>query len=231
MKLSSIKGLALAAAVSALCLPAHAAVTQLSSASQLNSGDVVVTIPGADQSMPASPLTVQQGDNTLTFTAAGGSFFRQNSDGTNFDFAAGTPLLETNSGGSFATATGPLTLSFSRGVTEFGLQAQDFAPDNEIFNFTVDSQSGTQMFTTGTLDNTSGQGMAAFIGAAGTPTDLISSVTVSSVSDQIGASNDFLTGNVTVPVPEPSSTAALCLGAAGLLGLVFARKRAQSPTA
>ena len=226
MKLALSSGIGLALAALALTLPAHATINQLTDPSQLTVGDGTFSFVGAGGTV-ASPVVVSNSGTVLTFTAAGGSFYEQTADGVSSDFAAGTPLLETSSGGSFATPTGPLTISFGPGVSEFGLRAQDFSADNEIFNFNVTgSQSGVTSFTTGSVDNTSNQGMAAFIGASGTPGDLISQVTISSVSDQLGGSNDFLVGNVTAPVPEPSTTAAMGLGILGLGALVFgARKR------
>ena len=232
MKLALSSGIGLALAALALTLPAHATINQLTDPSQLTVGDGTFSFVGAGGTV-ASPVVVSNSGTVLTFTAAGGSFYEQTADGVSSDFAAGTPLLETSSGGSFATPTGPLTISFGPGVSEFGLRAQDFSADNEIFNFNVTgSQSGVTSFTTGSVDNTSNQGMAAFIGASGTPGDLISQVTISSVSDQLGGSNDFLVGNVTAPVPEPSTTAAMGLGILGLGALAFsARKRALKTTA
>ena len=224
--------ISLAVAALAISLPAHATINQLTSPSQLTPGDGTFSFAGAAGAV-ASPVVVSNSGTVLTFTSAGGSFYEQTADGVSSDFAAGTPLLETSSGGSSAMPTGPLTISFGPGVTEFGLRAQDFSADNEIFNFNVTgSQSGVTSFTTGSVDNTSNQGMAAFIGASGTPGDLISQVTISSISDQIGGSNDFLVGNVTAPVPEPSTTAAMSLGVLGLGALVFgARKRTLKTSA
>ena len=223
MSLRYYAGAALLVALS-LGAPAHAQFTQIQSASQLGSADTTLNFTGAG--FVASPFTQTIGGNTLTFTAASGPFlYLQPSDGMNFDFAAGTNLLETTAGGG---ADGPLIIDFSQGVTEFGLSAQDFASDSEAFSVVAyDGSAAIGGFSTNLVDNSMGAGTAQFLGGSVAPGQAITRLSISSVSSEAGAANDFVVGPVSfaAPVPEASSSVGFGILLA-LGGLAFAvRKR------
>ena len=100
---------------------ARASAIQLASPSDLGFGGRVVTYPtGA----PADPFDITAGTVTLTFSTPE-FFFFDVSDGTNYDFPAGTRVLGT-------TPNGPLTIRFSTGIREVGLVAQGLALDIEL---------------------------------------------------------------------------------------------------
>jgi PEP-CTERM motif len=204
-----------AATVALLChvSPAHASAIQLGSASDLSAGGTLVTFPAGS---PTNPFAIVAGAVTLTFSTPD-FFFFDTSDGLGFDFPAGTRLLGT-------TPKGPLTIGFSTGVREFGLFTQGLALDNESFTFNVFNGASTlKTFNVGPVDNSFLPGMALFIGARATGTDVITQLTIANTS-----SNDpffdfsFVAGPVTFaqapaaePVPEPAS---LLLLGAGLIG-------------
>ncbi len=219
---------ALAAAV-----PAHAAVTQLFSPGDLTGTMATLGYSGLATGAIPSPVLLSGGGNTLTLTTAtGGGFFFQTSDGATFDFNAGTPLLETNTGGVAAANDGPLTIAFASPVTEFGLSAQDAQADTETFSFTVNgTQSGAQTFTLPPTDNISAtSGAAVFLGANAGAGNQFTTVTISSVSSVPGSSNDFLVGPITISpaVPEASSSALLSVGALLVLGTVLTSRKRRS---
>jgi hypothetical protein len=226
---SAVAALAAASAV----VPAHAAVTQLLSPGDLTGTMATLGYSGVPGSEISTPLLLTGGGNTLTLTTPTGGLYFQTSDGLTFDFDAGTPLLETNAGGSFATNDGPLTISFADPVTEFGLSAEDAEPDMETFSFTVNSTlSGAQTFTLPTTDNISTtSGTAVLLGADAGTGNGFTSVTISSMSDR-GSTNDFFVGPVTIApaVPEASSAALLGIGTLTFLGSALLIRRHRSPT-
>jgi hypothetical protein len=231
MRIIYSTGLALLA-FAGLSLPAQAQLAQIHSAGGLSAGDSTLSYSGMNGDLVSSPFVQAGSGNTLTFIASGvgTTLTRIDSDGSNFDFAAGTTLLETTAGG-FAP-DGPLVIEFAKGVTEFGLSAQNYAPDTEAFSFIAyDGNKLLGGFSTDLTDNHSDAGAALFLGGAVTGGNVITRVSISSVSSQHGASNDFLAGPVTyAAVPEASTAASVGLGTLLLLGcFVSARKRTAQP--
>ncbi len=220
-------GALLAAAALSLGAPAHAQLTQLESAGQLGGADTTLNFTGAG--FVPSPFTQTAGGNTLTFTAASGPLlYLQPSDGMMFDFVSGTNLLETTAGGG---ADGPLIIDFSQGISEFGLSAQDFASDTEAFSvIAYDGSSAVGGFSTNLVDNSMGAGTAQFLGGSVGPGQAITRLSISSVSSEAGAANDFVIGPVSYGAPVPEASSSIGLGvllALGGLALV-ARKRLVS---
>ena len=219
-----ITRLAAVAALAALGLsaPAHAQLTQFQSASQLGANDGALSFTGSGSI--ASPFSQTASGDTLTFTALNGAtFYLQQADGTNFDFAAGTNLLET---AAPAGADGPLNIDFSQGITEFGLNAQDYAPDTEMFS--VAAFNGTTPlggFFVGPADNSSDLGTALFLGGSIAPGQTITRLQIASYSSEAGAANDFLIGPVAfAPVPEASTSVGFGILLA-LGGLALAKRQ------
>lgn len=222
----------IALAAFGVAVPAHAQLTQLTSAGDLSAADNTLSFTGVNGDLVASPFVQTGSDNTLTFVASGfgTTLTRIDSDGSSFDFPVGATLLETTNGGF--SPDGPLVIDFAHGVTEFGLSAQNYAPDTEAFS--VIAYNGNTLlggFSTDLTDNTSDAGAALFLGGAVTGSDLITRVSITSVSSLHGAGNDFLAGPVTyspAAVPEASTAASLGFGALLLGGFVLVRRKQAS---
>lgn len=213
-------------ALASAAVPSQAQSTQLFSPADLTGSTYTPSYTGASGDTVGTPYTITGGGNTLTFSVAtGNNLYREDSDGVSFDFAAGTTLIETVDTNS-ATPTAPLTIDFDQGVSEFGLSAQDYAYDYETFTYTIFSGSTPlAAYFTGLTDNTGDTGTAVFLGAKATGSQLITSVRISSLSSEIGASNDFLAGPVTYSAaPEPAATVALGIGMMGLGVLAIKRR-------
>ena len=205
----------------ALCLlvripSVYAGAIQLTDVSQLTPGGTVVTYPSPFVDDPNS-FDIAAGGLVVNFATAG-LFTVIDSDGLSFDFPAGTTLLVNN------LQRGPLTITFSTGIQEFGLFAQSLALDLETFTFDVHHGSSTTSFSAGPADNSGLPGVALFLGARGTNGDLIDQVVIGEA-----ANNDFVVGPLTFveaaagdQVPEPAS---LLLLGTGLLAAVRLRKR------
>ncbi len=227
MRIKHLAGAVVAAAVVSFSAPVLAQFTQLQSASQLGSADTTLSFTGAG--FVGSPFAQTVGGNTLTFTAASGpKLYLQTSDGMSFDFAAGTNLLETTAGGG---ADGPLIIDFSQGVTEFGLSAQDFAADSEAFSVVAyDGSTAIGGFSTNLVDNSMGAGTAQFLGGSVGPGQAITRLSISSVSSEAGAANDFVVGPVSFAAPIPEASSSVGFGVLVALGglVLVARKRLVS---
>ena len=188
----------------------------------------------------SSPYTVTSGGQTITFNATGeaaNSKFESLNNQGQFDFAAGTQLLDTFDPNT-NTNTGPLEIDFSKGVTAFGLSAQDSAVDQEVFTFsTYNGAALVGTYTSPLFDNRTGSGKSVFLGAQATGGDIFTRVVISSQSFPdnpnnlpITGSNDFYFGPLNVvPVPEASSMVSLGMVLALLGGVtLIARRRRGS---
>ena len=188
----------------------------------------VTSFPGAAGTYLHSGFSITAGSgvsgNTLTFKSSDGTDIYRHDSQSSTVFPTGTPLIETFNG---SAPNGPLTIDFSKPVDGFSLIAQDYVFDHETFTYTVFSGTTNDgSFTTGSLDNTTAGGAGAHLSAFGYSD--ITSVQISSVSDQAGGSNDFYVGSIKFlnasPVPEASSFVTLGV-MLGLGGLALAAKR------
>lgn len=179
-----------------------------------------------------SPYTVTSGGQTITFNATGeavGSKFESLHNQGQFDFAAGTQILDTFDPNTQIN-TGPLEIDFSKGVTAFGLQAQSARVDSEQFTFsTFNGTALVGTYTSPIFDNTQGSGQSVFLGAQATGGDIFTKVVISSQSftaDPVTGNNDFYFGPLSVvPVPEASSVVSLGMALALLGGVTLLARR------
>jgi len=218
---------------------ASAQLIVLDDRAQLDPLDVTTNaFPGSSTDFIAAPFTVGAGNNQVTLSAVNGStFYRFDSDGAQVDFPAFTQLIATADTGF--SPNGPLRLDFAQPVSEFGLSAQSFSLDTETFSVTAfagNTSLGT--FSTLATDNASGSGAALFLGARA-PSDVITSVVISSLSDVAGQNDGFFAGPITLSpvgsinasVPEPGGlTFAICSGSVALLYVRGIALRNHRPT-
>ena len=231
---------------------AHAQVTFINNYNQL-------TNPVRTTQYPEGPLTgtnafvvppmftvpTVDGSNNLTFTATNGNpaggfqsnlanaavapeFSDPTMGGKAFDVIEDTDF----NGSASSIPTAPLLIQFQNPVSGFGLLAQDFLKDNEIFTLNVFADANATVslgtFTYNSVPNLSSAGTAVFVGAvSNTGLPLFRSATLSSVSDN-SSSNDFFFGptQVKAPVPEASTVVSFGMGITLFAGLALvARKR------
>lgn len=226
---------AVAAAALASGQAAHAQATQLT-APFTGPSFTTPAYPGNSGDFIETPFALTTGGVTLTFAADNNGKLRRDDSGSTLAFAPGTSLIQTNNGTPFPGTPndGPLTITFSKPVSEFSVLTQDSYFDQETFNFTTFS-GGTNVgtFSVGPLDNSNpaGPGQSAFLGAFYAPG--ITSVKISSLSSQPTGSNDFFAGPVTIGtavVPEPSGLASMAGGLFGLGALALAAGRRRRRT-
>jgi hypothetical protein len=222
--------LALAVLSLAAAIPTYAGAVQLLTSAQLTPGGSTTDYPGNPNTNVPSPLIINVGGNTVTFTVAVGNTIFRADQGNGFDgdFAPGTELLVTFTGDG-TPGTGPLTINFATGVGEFGIGAQNNAVGTGLFTFSV--------FNNATLLGTftqPGNGFISFLGARATDGDVITRVTISGSSTDTdpNAQNNFavapLTFGAAAPAAIPEPTTMLLLST-GLVGVAAkARKRRQA---
>ena len=205
-------------------LPAHAGVIQLASRADLGRHTVTVFHTSTDDLLP-SPHVVTTSNNTLSFTLAVGDW-RRLDEGVNVlsDFSRGTQLLYTNNNNGFdlhghgsigGGGSGPAEITFAEAVRGVGFNAE-----GEVLGFeTLTFSAFNDLALLGTLSVSRVNGQheddrASFLGVWATDTEVITRLVVSSVVMQGGGAHPdrFFFGPVTYrPVPEPSTTALLCL--------------------
>jgi hypothetical protein len=195
---------------------AGAGAIQLTLPSQLNPGDTTFIYPQPEGTIVPSPYVASAGGNTLTYTNLGGGPFVRLDQGTSFfgDFPNGTKLL-------YNQGAGPTDIKFLNGVGEVGLGAQSAAI--AAHTFTATAYNGATALLTFTVPS---DGFISFIGVQATGSDVITELKIASDD------NDFAFGPTTfgspATVPEPSTLTLLVLGAVGLCGYRWRRRKQRA---
>ncbi len=209
-----------------VCSPAFAQVSQISSSSGLSATDTVFSIPGTTVGEVSSPVSYTTANNSLTFSAAGGSL-EVDTVGYNYGDSAypnGTRIIYA---GGFSGPTAPLTLAFAAPVSEFGFGAEEFNGGNYLINYIVDFTTNgiasSSVFTSAGSDPNS----LAFIGARAAAGSVISSVVLSDAQGSNISAGPVSYANVSA-APEPSTWALLFAGVAMIGGVLRSQQRRRS---
>ena len=209
---------------------AHATtVTQLTSASQLSPQDQAFAITPAYGTVSAGPsLRLTSGTQAITFSRASGQFEIDQAGVTYGDtaFSNGTKLVGAG-GFQGAGSGGPISVTFTLPVSEFGLNIEEFNSGPFIVSFTAYDAGGTSL---GTFNAPGLSGLALSFEGLSVTGDTISRIAFSDSGS--GGSNNLIFGNISdgnpsaappvATTPEPSS---MVLLGSGILSLAAMSRR------